>query len=283
MADVFDIDPLAKYMAMFVGGNGSGKSVAIASWLRKGPIYTFDFDGRMASVANWYKQRGLRPGQLTYDTYGPGNLYEAHQKMESLLNNCPYAAVSIDSFSSATISAVMYSLRKRGRMGDKKVSMTKGEMIIPDWDEYKGETVFITQFLDMCKDLAAKGVAVFWTAHPIESTKIDGKNYSVQTRYVAYGHKVDSLVPIYFNEIYHFVTENNLQADKVERIVYTQPMGGVNAKTALNLPTKINWTDQDFYSVLSNLAREGQEEANKRGEEYIANNPVEEKPNKFSL
>lgn len=287
MPDVFDINPLDKFMALFTGHNGSGKSVAIGSFLEDGPIYIFDFDGRQAAVSNWYKQRGLKPGQLEYDTYGPSNLYAAYKKLYDLTNNCPYAAISIDSFTAATVSAVMYSLRERAsKTGKDLPAMSKGNMIIPDWDEYKAETVFITTMLDLCKELASKKVKVFWTAHPITSTKItkaqgagDRDSYSTQTRYAAYGQKSDSLIPIYFNEIYHFTTDWDFSRSRDRRICLTRPRGDINAKTALNLPPEFDWTGWDenspsFYQILKELAKKG------KGEEKNDVKSDEEPPKK---
>lgn len=257
MSDIFDIGPLDKFMCLATGSSGAGKSVAIASWLDKGPIYTFDFDGRMNSVANWYMQRGLKRGQLLYDTYGPDNLYQAMEKLDKFLDYCPFAAISIDSFTAVTISAVTFSLKQRMKKGGQSLPTTsKGDLIIPDFDEYKGETVCVTMMLDFCKSIAAKGIAVFWTAHPITSLKIEGKKYSVQTRYAAYGDKSSSLIPIYFNEVYHFATEFDAINGARKRICLTAPDGEVNAKTALNLPVKINWTDANFYRILSDLVEE---------------------------
>lgn len=280
MPDIYNVDPLKKFMCLMVGPNGSGKSIAIASWKQLGSIYYFDFDGRMASVANWYKQRGLKEGQLTFDTYGPENLYEAYQKMSSFVDRCPHAAIVIDSFTAMTVSAVMFSLRQRSMKGGKDTpAISKGNMILPDFDEYKGETVFVTQFLDMSKAVASQGTAVFWTAHPVQSLKIEGKNYSIQTKYSAYGNKSDSLIPIYFNEIYSFITDWDLQTQSNKRICHTQPHDGVNAKTALNLPTSFDWTDKDFYTTFKSLADEGQAEAMRKGEEYNKLNPtIEIKP-----
>lgn len=262
MPDIYDVDPLQKFMCLLTGANGSGKSIALASWLKKGSVYFFDFDGRMASVANWYKQRGLQRGQLQYDTYGPDNLYDAMTKMNEFLDYCPHAAVAVDSFTALTVTAVMFQLRRRQAKGGKNLPTTsKGDLIIPDWDEYKGETVCVTQMLDMSKSLAAQGVAIFWTAHPIVSTKIEGDKYFKQTRYAAYGAKTDSLIPIYFNEIYHFTTEWDPRIESNRRWCFTQPEGLVAAKTALNLPVKFDWTNKDFEQELSRLAKEGNEKA----------------------
>src|SRR5678815_4956359 len=201
MPDMMDVEPLQKYMVLMTSPSGGGKSIAIASFMELGSVYFFDFDGRMASVASWFKKRGLKPGQLQYDTYGPGNLYDAMQKLDGFIDNCPHAAIAIDSFTSVTISAVTFSLRRRGHKGGTSLPTTsKGDMIVPDWDEYKGETVCVTQMLDLCKQIAAKGVKVFWTAHPIVSTKIEQgvggakDKYGKQTRYAAYGQKTDSLI-----------------------------------------------------------------------------------------
>lgn len=274
MPDLTSVKSLKKFMALFVGANGSGKSIAIASWKKLGKVYYFDFDGRMASVYNWHSQRGLRDGQIDYDTYGPHNLYEAYQKMAAFTSNCPYSAVVLDSFTAMTISAVMFSLHQRSSKGGKDINaFSKGNMIIPDWDEWNGEAVFITQMLDFSKTLAAKGTAVFWTAHPIQRTKIEGRQYSLQTNYAAYGHKSTALLPIYFDEIYSFITDWDPPTGVNKRICHTQPHDGVNAKTALNLPSQFEWTDSDFYEILKSLADSGEEEAMKRGEQYRLDNP----------
>lgn len=288
MADILDIDPLEKFMCMLTGHNGSGKSVLIGSWLKRGSIYFFDYDGRMAAVANWYKQRGLKAGQLQYDTYGPKrivdqrtgnpkvyNIYDAVMKLKSFIEDgCPHAAIAIDSFTAVTVSAVMYQLYQRqGKENTKDApSFSKGGLIIPDWDEYKGETVYVTLLLDMCKALAASGVAVFWTAHPITSTKIEAgtkpgekDSYTKQTRYAAYGNKADSLIPIYFNEIWHLTSRFDWSSSISRRYVWTTPRDEVNAKTALNLPSEIDWTslkpeDPDFYDILQDLVRQQRRE-----------------------
>lgn len=280
MPDLTTVKPFDKYMALYVGGNGSGKSVAINSFMKLGSVYTFDFDNRMASVANWYQQRGLKSGQVSFDTYGAHNLYDAYTKAMEFKVYCPHAAIVFEGLTTMSVAAVMFSLnQKHGVTGKGAASKSKGGMIIPDMDDYKGETVFITDMLSVSLSLAAKGVAVFWTAHPMESMKVTAgtggkvESISVQTKYAAYGNKVEALVPVYFNEIYSFVTEYDFQTRTNKRLCYTQPHDGINAKTALNLPSNFDWTDGDFYTIFKALADEGQAEAMRKGEEYKLNNP----------
>lgn len=262
MTDIFDIDPLQNYMGLYVGPNGCGKSIAIASWMSEGSIYFMDFDGRMNSVANWYKQRGLQPGQLLADRYGPGNLYDALKKLDDFIDYCPHAAIVIDSFTALTVSAVTFSLRQRmGSSGKNAPRMSKGNMIIPDWDEWNGEATVVTQMLDLSKQIADKGVAVFWTAHPVQRLKLQGQgsnvnSVTVQTKYAAFGMKSDSLVPIYFNEIYHFGVEYDLDSPEPKRICTTQPFGDIAAKTALNLPVRFDWTNKNFRQEFVRLVEE---------------------------
>lgn len=258
MADVNSIDPRQKYMGFFVGPNGSGKSIAIASWMSQGSVYFFDFDGRMNSVANWYKKRGLKDGQLLYDTYGPENLYDAITKLREFVQSCRHATIVIDSFTAATITAVTFSMYRRMGKGAKDLpKITKGDMPVPDWDEWNGEAMYITMLLDYCKQIASTGVAVLWTGHPIQKMNIkeegNGRQkISYQTKYAAFGHKSDSLIPIYFNEIYAFYPETDLSTNKVHRICQTQPFGEIAAKTSLDLPIKLDWTDGDFREILIN-------------------------------
>lgn len=284
MSDIFDVDPIAKYMAFYVGPNGSGKSIAIASWMKKGSIFYFDYDGRMASVANWYKQRGLKRGQLQYQTFGPQNIFEAYQLMIEYSKSCPHAAIVLDSFTAMTVSTVTFSLQRRMGKSDKNLlpKTSKGDLVIPDWDEWNGEATYITMMLDLSKQIAANGTAVFWTGHPVQRTKIEsGQGNSIgrvttQTKYAAFGMKSDSLVPIYFNEIYHFATEWDYTEAKPKRICYTQPNGEVAAKTSLNLPTSFEWTDRDFYDEFTRHLAAGNEAANNRKgeiENEVVNQP----------
>lgn len=269
MPDIYDVNPFDNFMALIAGPSGCGKSIAINSWLKKGPIYNFDFDGRMASVANWYKSRGLKRGQLEFDTYGPTNLYDAVRKLEYFATvSCPYAAISIDSFTAVTVSVVSLSLKNRSSKGKGHQSFpttSKGEMIIPDWDEWKAEATIVVQMIDYCKEIAKKGVAVFWTAHPVSKMKIEGKSYTKQTDYTAYGHISKSLLPIYFNEIYYLTTSLEIGASEPRRVCITKPQNDINAKTALNLPTEFDWTNQSFHDVLLDLAIKGQEEVDSQG------------------
>lgn len=271
MPDLMNVNPLSKFMALMVGPNGSGKSIAIASWKKKGSIYFFDYDGRMASVANWYRQRGLKSGELQYDTYGPANVYQAYEKLSQFAESCPHAAIVIDSFTAVTVSAVTFSLRQRSGKGASHKDApknSKGNMMIPDWDEWNAEATYVTMLLDLSKQIAAQGTAVFWTAHPVQRTKIEAGSggsvgkVTVQTKYAAFGMKSDSLIPIYFNEIYSFGIEQNYEypeGQQLRRICYTQPdpSTGIAAKTALNISPKIDWTDKDFYSLFEKDVNEG--------------------------
>jgi hypothetical protein len=265
MADILDIDPMQKFMAFFVGPNGSGKSIAIASWMKLGSVYFFDYDGRMNSVANWYKKRGLKPGQLLFDTYGPENLKDALDKLKQFTQSCPHAAIVLDSFTAMTITAVTFSMyRRMAKSGVNMPKETKGDLLVPDWDEWNGEAMYVTMALDMCKQIAAAGTAVFWTGHPVQRMNIkeegNRQKISYQTKYAAFGHKSDSLIPLYFNEIYAFYPETDLQTNKVHRICQTQPYGEIAAKTAFDLPVRLDWTDGDFRQIfLDNLGKEEQQ------------------------
>jgi hypothetical protein len=251
--DLLDLDPLSKFMCFAVGPNGSGKSIAIASWKEKGSIYYFDFDGRMNSVANWSQQRGLKRGQLQSDSYGPMQVYEAYEKMCDFSSSCPHAAIVLDSFTSITIAAVTFSLKTRqGIKGKDAPKMSKGGLMVPDWDEFNGEATYVTMMLDLSRQIAANGTAVFWTAHPVERLKVTAgqggtvSSVGTQTKYAAIGMKSDALVPIYFNEIYHFIKTWDFERVRYGYVCQTQSTE-VAAKTALNLPAQMDWTGVDSF------------------------------------
>jgi hypothetical protein len=57
--------------------------------------------------------------------------------------------VVIDSFTSFSVTCVTFQLDVRSNEDNKKPQLSKGGLVIPDFDEYKGETTLVTQALDV--------------------------------------------------------------------------------------------------------------------------------------
>jgi hypothetical protein len=248
-------------MALFVGTNGSGKTVATASWPGRGLI--LDFDGRVDPVRLFYPNRD----DIEYWTIGldgdqrPDCLgfSEGIKKIEDLQDRCPYDWVSMDSYTSYSAVAVLHQMGLHA--GD--VKKTKGGLPIPDWDEYKGETGVMLQILEILKILPCN---IFVTAHPIQAaktTKQGGSTNDVLASMIkgqsiaSYGWKTPSLLPNYFNEMWHFWTDVTPHAETTNRRwVQTVSAGEIVAKTALPLPAKFEITDKPCYNVVQAFLKE---------------------------
>jgi hypothetical protein len=159
-----DLDLGDRIMAMFVGPNGEGKSVAAASF--PGPIKFYDFDGRMKPIKLFYPNLDVQ-----YVTVGPKaipakgiiDFLDFCREFEDLQDRCPWATVVIDSFTNLSNTAITW-LRVRGGFDDFKGKKTLSGLPLPGFDRYNGETTSLAQILDVAKVLPCNMVV---TAHPI--------------------------------------------------------------------------------------------------------------------
>lgn len=243
-----------RFMGLFVGVNGTGKTIAGASFPGDGLI--LDFDGRVDPVKLFYPKK-----RVEYFTIGlegdtrPGviGFLAGTKKIEDLQDRCPYDWVMLDSYTSYSAVAILHQMGLHAN----DVKRTKGGLPIPDWDEYKGETGVMLQILEILKILPCH---VIVTAHPVQAaktTKQGGSTNDVLASMIkgsslaTYGWKTVSILPNYFNEMYHFYNEaSNQLGQKVDRKIQTVAAGEIVAKTALPLPATMNVTDKPFYDVL---------------------------------
>jgi hypothetical protein len=248
-------------MGLFVGPNGSGKTIAAASF--PGPIMVWDFDGRIEPIKAFYPKRddieywtvGL-DGDTRSDVIG---FTDWTKRFEDLQDSCPYSTIIMDSYTAYSATACFHQMGLHA--GD--VKRTKGGLAIPDWDEYKGETGVMLQTLEIAKILPCHFIC---TAHPISkarTTKQGGSTNEVLASMVrastlaTYGWKTDSFLPNYFNEIYYFYTDVTSQVAQPNSYkIQTVSAGEIVGKTALGLPHTIDVTSRPFYPILQNLLKE---------------------------
>jgi hypothetical protein len=278
MPKTSDIDLGGRFMGLLVGTNGSGKTVAGASF--PGPGLVLDFDGRTNPIRFFYPKRtdieywtiGLDGESLRSDTIG----FSAGLDMiENLQDRCPYDWVMMDSYTMYSAVSVYHQMgvrlediRRRKKLGqsiafkdiEKAVKTTKGGLPIPDWDEYKGETGVMLQIMEIFKVLPCH---IIVTAHPISAAKVTKQGGStnetlasmVKGQSIAsYGWKTPSFLPNYFNEMYHFdVQPPTMIGHPPRRIVQTVSAGEVVAKTALPLPETFEITNLPMFNVMKKL------------------------------
>lgn len=274
MPSLSDLKPGDPTTTLMKGPTGFGKTIAATSY--PAPVYVFDFDSRINSIQSFY--RGDRTKEIYFDTYGAFNLFAFLDALNELVEKgsikvdgrviYPKTVVAADSITALSIAAVDYQLegvRKIAKTDKKVGKKTQGGIIIPDWDEYKGETSIFTEVLGNIKALPGRhGIHAIATAHPIKSTSVGkdaaGKvSVSIKTSpIVSIGMKAGELVPTAFNEVYHFAFLPSMNAgEHGKRLVYTEATGDESAKTTMLLPTVFNWTNELFYDKLIQLAQRG--------------------------
>lgn len=248
------------------GPNGMGKTLLAASAAVFGPIHISYFDkSKPIELKKYFLDIVKRPdlyANITYDVYGAYNANEyLNQIFNWQKNGCRYVAVITDSLTFLTASAVGWSMGFRDPKGGNKDDLnSKSVQLIPDWDEYKVETSFVIQALDVLTTLPTM---VIWTAHPLPSNRIEGSGRNITVTktvsLVTYGNKVAGMVPGRFTEIYHLGKEidYNTTPSSHKYHAYTDAIGDDFARTALKLPQKIDWTNKLFFEEWKRSLAEG--------------------------
>lgn len=243
---------------LFKGPPRMGKTLAAASAAIFGPIHISYFDkSKPVELVKYFKHIVKRPellDNITYDVFGAYNANEyLNQIFKWQSKGCRYVAVITDSLTTLTASAVGWSMGFRDTKGPNKDEMNSSSVqLIPDWDEYKIETSFVVQALDI---LTALPTMVIWTAHPLPQTRIEGSGRALtitkSSSLVTYGNKVAGMVPGRFGEIYHFGKEVDYSTTPTTHkyLAYTDSVGDDFAGSALMLPQQIDHTNKLFFEV----------------------------------
>jgi len=256
LADVPSGDVL---MTLLKGENGTGKSIIAASYALSGPMYVFDFEDRMRSVANYYRnlKREDVIKDIEYDTYYSFN--KVRKKFQSI-EQSPKGLknVLIDSLTSFTDRALsntkQFKASEQATTGDKS-GRTVGEFRVNTLDDFNAESAAIQEFIiEHALILKSMKINVIVTAHVIKvrEESDDGPGKTVVARYLMTGgKKAGQKIPGYYDEIYHTNIESGMStSDAPNYTVRTRHSGNDFAKTSLNLPPKINFTNKVFYEEL---------------------------------
>lgn len=230
---------------------GFGKTIAACSLAVFGDIWLAYFDKRTpVEVFNFYKKH--RPellDRIHFDTYTASN---ANKYLNDLGNICEreqgrYVGLITDSVTTLTTASVNWALSFRGTKEDITNDLAGSNKMIPGFDEYKVETSYAAQALDLTTGYPGFNI---WTAHPLISMDVKagagGNIQAISTKQtlVSYGNKVGQLVPGRFQEIYHFARQGQ------SRVVWTDAVGDDYAKTSYNdMPKMLDITNKLFFEV----------------------------------
>lgn len=251
------------FSGLWKGVTGSGKTIASCGKEFR-PCYTFDFEGRMDSVANYYKRLDGHCKDVEFDTFTMGESWQrVDQKMEELAQSCPYKSVNIASLTSFIHFVLKHTIEaKHGKKRSSGAAAGKYIAGIPvnELEDYNAEDAAIIfeliQFLQMLKDA---GVNVFLEAHisPYDIKTGTGQNEKIETIFqvLTKGKKAPAQIPGYFNEVYLFERGYEGMASagnaRIKYTVNTTGKPGHDCKSSMGI-TNFDWTDADFSVILHN-------------------------------
>jgi hypothetical protein len=231
------------FRALFVGPTGRGKTIAACSF--PGRTLILDFDNRYKPVIDWYPDR---LAEIDVELVTPHNFESDFRPLiNRLVDLNPYTNIIVDSITSMSTTAIVMQMIFKGA-GVGKV--TKGGVTVPSWDEFNGEAMILTQLLEVLKSLKCN---LFVTAHPITKTAIEGTKSVKSTSIISFGTKLGPMIPGYFDEVYHFDYEMDINSGKPpKRYVYTSPTSDwPESKTAIKgMPMKLDITGVNLYDKI---------------------------------
>jgi hypothetical protein len=234
------------FRALLIGPTGRGKTIAACSW--PGKTLVIDFDKRHKPIIDWYPER---LAEISVEVITPINYWTTFKPLIDDLESgkLRFDNVLLDGITTLSNTTVVMQMMVKGQ-GPEKGKITKGGVAVPSWDEFNGEAMLITQLLETLKSIESN---LFVTAHPVHKTRIEGTKSIKETSIISFGTKLAPMVPTYFDEVYAFDYDFDLNANKpVKRYVYTAPTADYpDVKTALKgLPPKLEITGRNFYDVI---------------------------------
>lgn len=242
------------------GVPGAGKSIAAASMALEGPIYIFDFDGKINAIINYYTNINPQPTiieNITFDTFSDYNT--AAEKLSAIIDNpntYPYIGCIWDSLTTTVHKILAQINAVKGANESKHKIKQVGGIQVTEIDDYMAETASLTRLCQATKFKLAR-MHFLMTAHIIRTQQnmLDG-TVRVDSAIITSGKKVAEMIPPYFDEIWQFDNVTDLSGTRYE--IKTQNAGVDFARTSLPLPPKFNITNPIlFWPELQRLIKAG--------------------------
>lgn len=247
---------------LFMGPTGSGKSIAAASFPT--PMYFASFDGRMGSVANFYRARphlGVDISKIDFDFFQ--NFGHFIDKLDELEKHCPYKTLVIDPLTTLCSKIISYNIGfRKGNKPGKGAGKVRGKIIFSGPEDYGAEISGMRQILDNLEIIKMdQRVNIILTAHIVtvsysSANKIkseDGETVTSEQKterlIVTEGRKLAPKIPLTFDEVYNFYVESSF--GNVDYKIKTYNDGDVIARTSFSgVPGEMSWTNQHFYNLI---------------------------------
>lgn len=228
------------------GPEGTGKSRALASFPGRTKIY--DLDLRGLALVEPFKDR---EDDFEIEQFGPDEFPRFIKDFEELQDRCDFDNVFLDGLTALDRMLVTYTL---GLPSSGK-SVSRGIIKIPQFEDWNALNNAINKVVSIGRNLTReKGVNFFLTAHLIETSQKASTGGYVQ-RLLTGAKAVAGEIPGYFNDIWYFYTDMDL--DKPKYMCRVAPSDIITAKsTDSRVPITFNWTDKNFYKEMRRLIEE---------------------------
>lgn len=246
-----------RFVALFVGRSGSGKTVAACSFDK--PLQDEDFDGRIGGAQNldWQNVDGI-----SYDYYPPKDpnlITKINEKLDSLTaqnimgNPIPKTWV-VDSVTNMTqtfvTQALSFTHQRGGKGSGDKRGRYLGFLAMPGPEDYGFEAQFTYEYVGFVKSIPFQNI--IFTAHLLQEwgkPKDDAGDPMPYEANIVIGEvlscrpKIGENIQTSFDHIFRFERET---VGREERY-YVNFRGGI-ARTSYNwLPSgRQEWTKKNF-------------------------------------
>lgn len=241
--------------AIFVlakGDPGAGKSIAISTWLKRGPMFFFDFDGKIKAIINFWKRNNpdlLK--NLEYERFESYN--EAAECFERYIKDGhPFTGgIAWDTLTTSVDSLLVQVNDIKGG-GHKKV----GGIAVNEIEDYNAESSGLTRLIQHAKFKLHVPFKTnfFMLAHvvKVQSTELKTGAIIESRQLVTAGKKVAAKLPGYFDEIWHFYNDKDMGTGNMKYLLSTQNSGADFARTSCNLPSVIDCTYPKYlYDIIT--------------------------------
>lgn len=215
MSNAASIKPDTRFMGLFIGRSGSGKSAAAYSFPK--PMKVFDFDGNIRSgLTRWIEDRD----KIDYDYYPPHDKKTFFERVDDDLealyvmcktNQNPYKTVVVDSLTNLGADLLLDALTLTGT-GTGNIGKKMGAMDIPGPGAYQFQSNGINNVLAYLKSLPIQNVIC--TAHIVNKWgKRKDENGKVIDPYgaseivgeqLAITDKLAEMIPTPFDNVLYF-------------------------------------------------------------------------------
>jgi hypothetical protein len=257
-------------VGLFVGPSGAGKTCAIASYAALGPMYIFDFDGRMAGMLGQRSVLGEHFKNIEYDRYDISKGFlEVDKRLDVLVaqaqnNSLKYKTIVFESLPTMINSFMEMAVQLEGVKSAGIPSRLVGgvHMLSPQHYNWASRAFRDLVYNGLRRLVGCNVIVSGWTVDQWGKRiikKSDGSESvdeygpkEVIGRKLLLTEKIAEEVPGYFDEVYEF--------DKQDAGLPSQPTKFVCkfrssiAKTAHeNYPNWIDFTSKSFHAELNKL------------------------------